>query len=106
MSASDSKLVWDWPLSHTEDGVFTSREIDGKVGIVVDCKIFKDKEVKVIVDKDKIDIHCLHEEVEKSGLICKREISRCYRLPPSLDPKTVKHSLKNGELIITVEKKA
>ncbi|CEF67150.1 Alpha crystallin/Hsp20 domain and HSP20-like chaperone domain-containing protein [Strongyloides ratti] len=106
MSTSDNKLVWDWPLSHSEDGVFTSKEIDGKIGITVDCTFFKDNEVKVIVDKDKIDIHCLHEEVEKSGLVCKREISRTYRLPQDLDPKTVKHSLKNGELTITVEKKA
>lgn len=117
---------WDWPLQHG-DGVvklintkdkfevglevpyFTPKEIDVKIQFWAEIAnrieyIAVPFQVKVI--GDEVVIHCLHEDLQEKQGRCRREVHRAYKLPPAIDPASVRSCLnQNGILQVTASKK-
>uniref|UniRef100_A0A0N4ZTQ7 SHSP domain-containing protein n=1 Tax=Parastrongyloides trichosuri TaxID=131310 RepID=A0A0N4ZTQ7_PARTI len=99
------QLVCDWPLNSNSDIVKRSVEHDGVFELVLDCHDFNPKEVTVLTQNDKLCIYCDRQQRRDSNT-CERKISRTYKLPANINPKTLKHKFSvDGDLVITAEKK-
>ncbi|XGW28526.1 hypothetical protein V3C99_008363 [Haemonchus contortus] len=95
---------WDWPLQTNDDFV---KVIDDTTHFEVDldAKMFTPKEISVKTIGDLLEIHMDHEARGDETFNISRSITRCYKLPKGVDPKTLKSNLdKNGVLHISAMK--
>ncbi|BFZ22648.1 hypothetical protein BsWGS_25686 [Bradybaena similaris] len=74
----------------------------------MDLQNFNPEEVKITSDNSRITVHAKHEEKQDrhdSHSFISREVTRSYKLPENVDPRSVKSSMsKNGILNIKVDK--
>ncbi|CEF62256.1 Alpha crystallin/Heat shock protein family and Alpha crystallin/Hsp20 domain and HSP20-like chaperone domain-containing protein [Strongyloides ratti] len=102
---NSTQIVCDWPLASHSGDVVKSEEHDGKFELVLDCHEFDPKDITVFTNDNKVSIYCDHQKRRDSNT-CERKFSRTYKLPPNVNPNTLKHTFNNdGDLIITAEKK-
>jgi len=100
-----SNEMWDWPMQHN-DGIVKVHNTPDHFEVGLECQFYRPDEIKVQELGDTISISCLHEErSDKHGTV-KRELNRCYHLPPDVNMKTLKSHLdQKGILHISAEKK-
>ncbi|KHJ95921.1 Hsp20/alpha crystallin family protein [Oesophagostomum dentatum] len=102
-TAVDDKKRWDWPL--TTDDFVTVVDDDKHFEVDLQAKSFKPEEVSVKTVGELVEIHLDHEAKGDDPMNVARNITRCYKLPPGIDTKTLKHHLDaDGILHITANK--
>ncbi|WKY03280.1 hypothetical protein Q1695_004768 [Nippostrongylus brasiliensis] len=95
---------WDWPLQSHDEFVqiiddATHFEVD------LDAKLFTPKEIEVKTIGELLEIHMDHVARGDDPYNVSRSITRCYKLPNGVNPKTLKSNLQgNGVLHISAMK--
>ncbi|WKY03368.1 hypothetical protein Q1695_004814 [Nippostrongylus brasiliensis] len=99
-----SEAKWDWPLQANDQFV---KIIDDETHFEVDldAKCFTPKEIEVKTIGELLEIHMDHVARGDDTYNVSRSITRCYKLPAGVNPKTLKSSLdNNGVLHISAQK--
>ncbi|KAH9513836.1 hypothetical protein Btru_031521 [Bulinus truncatus] len=80
---------------------------DKEFRIRLDLHHYSPEEVKITSDSTKITINAKHEEKQDNHGFVSREITRMYKLPEDVDPKSITSTMNaQGVLSIKVQKKA
>ncbi|KAI8761667.1 heat shock protein Hsp-12.2 [Biomphalaria glabrata] len=80
---------------------------DKEFRIRMDLHHYRPEEVKITSDNIKITINAKHEEKQDNHGFVSREITRIYKLPEDVDPKSVTSAMNaHGILSIKVQKKS
>ncbi|VDO96623.1 unnamed protein product [Soboliphyme baturini] len=96
--------MWDWPLQN--DSVVRVINTAEKFEVSLDVPFFTPKEIEVKVLGSDLVIHCAHDRRSDDFGSIVREVHRCYKLPPDIDPLTIKSHLNpKGILSIVASKK-
>ncbi|KIH62088.1 Hsp20/alpha crystallin family protein [Ancylostoma duodenale] len=95
---------WDWPLQQNDEFVKIVDD-SSHFEVDLDAKYFAPKEIEVKTIGELIEIHMDHQARGNDVTNVSRSITRCYKLPKGVDPKTLKSSLDdNGILHISAKK--
>ncbi|WKY03279.1 hypothetical protein Q1695_004767 [Nippostrongylus brasiliensis] len=102
----DKDCRWDWPLQGNDDFIRV-KEDNTHFEVDLDAKQFAANEIQVKSIGDLIEIHMDHVPRGNDSFTICRSITRCYKLPNGVDPKTLTSKLQsNGVLHITGQKTA
>ncbi|RCN32866.1 Hsp20/alpha crystallin family protein [Ancylostoma caninum] len=95
---------WDWPLQQNDEFVKIVDD-SSHFEVDLDAKYFAPKEIEVKTIGELIEIHMDHQARGNDVTNVSRSITRCYKLPKGVDPKTLKSNLDdNGILHISAKK--
>jgi len=93
--------VWDWPLHSNEGLVLVANDTD-RFEADVEIPQFRPSEIDIKILDDQLVLHCAQDRPGGRA----REIHRTYVLPPDVDLKSVKSTMRrDGVLQIVGSKK-
>ncbi|CAI5448319.1 unnamed protein product [Caenorhabditis angaria] len=101
----DVTAKWDWPLQ-SGDGVVQVHDDDDHFEVGLEAHHFLPKEIEVKNIGEILEIHMEHSTKDDKFGNVSRTITRCYKMPKNVDPKSIKSNLDNkGILHISGQKK-
>lgn len=97
----------NWTFPSSVSGDTEVHNTDKELRIRLDLQHFKPEEIKISSDNQRVTVTAKHEEKQDNHGFVSREITRMFKLPEDVDPKSITSAINtNGVLNIKVQKKA